>query len=476
VTMAVQTSYRIALWTSVALLVSSATSVTAAVHAKANEFSTDLRSAVALYQRRQYMGAERILSRLLHQAPNSYQANELMGLVCAAQHNPEEAERYLSKAIELEPSSPQAHMFLAANLAQLHLAAQAEQEFRKAVTLAPRSFQANHNLGEFYIRSGRLNDAIGYLIKAQQIEPSSYSNGYDLALAEIDAGKYEQARLELHQLLAIRNTPDLHSLLGTVDEQSGRYIPAAKQMELAAQMNPSEANIFAWGLELLRHQAFPPAVEIFSAGAHRYPSSARMYLGLGIAHFAETNYSEAIDSFCRAIDLNPDDPRPYFFLAKIYDIAPTETPTVSARFRRFAQVQPDNPQALYYYALSLWKASRNVPAAAQVQTVKSLLDRAVALRPRYAEPHLLLGLVFAQEKEDAAAIKQYREALVSDPSLEEAHYELGEALMRDGDTKEAQGEFAVFTKLRKQESQRQDQLRHQIPQFLISPHASAGEP
>lgn len=475
-------SPQVSFWTSVVLLILSAAPGTAAVHAKANQVRPDLRSALVLYHSRRYLGAERILTRLLHQAPDSYRANELMGLVWVAQHEPKEAERYLSKAIELEPSSPQAHMFLAENFVTLHLTLRAEEEFRKAVTLAPQSFATNHNLGTFYIRSGRLREAIPYLAQAQQITPSSYSNGYDLALAETDAGKYDQARLELCHLLAFRNTAELHSLLGTADEQSGRYVAAAKELELAAQMDPSEANIFAWGLELLRHRAYPAAVEIFSAGTHRYPSSARMYLGLGIALSApaEQKYSKAIESFCRAIDLNPHDPQPYFFLAKVYGkvchVAPTETPAVTARFRRFAQIQPDNPQALYYYALSLWEASRNVPAAAQVQRVKALLDRVLALRSSYAQPHLLLGQVFTQEKEYAAAIKQYHEALESNPNLAEAHYELGEALMRDGDTKEAEEEFAVSTKLRKQEKQWQDRLRHQIPRFLTSPQASAAKP
>ena len=68
------------------------------------------------------------------------------------------------------------------------------EQFKKAVELDPKNFKTNHNLGESYIRAGRIPQAAPFLEKAQQIDPSSYDNGYDLSLAYIQIGRLSDAR------------------------------------------------------------------------------------------------------------------------------------------------------------------------------------------------------------------------------------------------------------------------------------------
>ena len=63
-------------------------------------------------------------------------------------------------------------------------------------------------------------------------------------------------------------------ILGEVEEKSRNYLASVAQYEQAARMDPSEQNILNWGAELLLHQTFAPAVEVFKAGTQRYPQSA----------------------------------------------------------------------------------------------------------------------------------------------------------------------------------------------------------
>ncbi|HEX5483612.1 MAG TPA: tetratricopeptide repeat protein, partial [Terriglobia bacterium] len=408
-------------------------------------------AAVSLFQNHQYNQAQQILTGLLRQAPNDFQLNELMGLVCTAQNRAGQANPYLAKAVSLQPRSAEARMYLAANLVDLHQNARAESEFKQAVRLKPEDYNTNHNLGEFYIHTGRLALAIPSLAKAQQVNPSSYTNGYDLALAEIKTGKYREARESIEHLLHYQNQADLHSLLAAAEEKSGQYLEAAKEYGLAARMDPSADNIFAWGSELLLHHTLEPAVQVFKRGVELYPRSAKMEIGLGIALYSRTYYQEAIDSFCRAIDLNPDDPRPYTFLGKIYDASPLQAPAVTDRFARFARLRPRNPQALYYYALSLWKGSRTEAKPADVPKIERLFERAVALDPQFAEARLQLGILYAQQRRYDEAIAQYRQAIQSQPDLADAHYHLGEALVRTGKKAEAERQFQTFNRLHEQQ-------------------------
>jgi tetratricopeptide (TPR) repeat protein len=425
-------------------------------------------SAVSLYEAQKYDQARELLLKLLRQSPNDFEVNELMGLVWAAQGQNQRAGAYLAKAVHLQPESAEARMYLATNLLALGHSHEAEIEFKKAVALDPGNFETNHNLGEFYIQAGDLPAAIPYLHKAAQIDPTAYNNSYDLALAEIKTGHYTRAQKTLKQALRHHNEADLHSLLALTNEKTGQYLQAANEYQLAAHLDPSETHIFDWGNELLLHHTLEPAVLVFRQGVKLYPQSARLEIGLGIALYSRTHYQQAIDAFCRAIDLNPADARPYVFLGKAYDISPVQAQAVTERFARFVQMQPHNSQALYYYALCLWKGFRNQANPADLPKIKTLLMRSVAIDPAFADARLQLGILDAQLHQYPDAIEQYRQAIKLQPSLADAHYRLAEALVRSGKKDEAQKEFQIFSKLHQQQMAESEKQRREIMEFMLT--------
>src|SRR5919108_4355834 len=80
------------------------------------------------------------------------------------------------------------------NFPPQHDPARIERSLKDALHRNPESFDANHNLGEFYVRQGKLAAAIPYLEKAQQLDPKHYANSYDLALAYLQSGDLSRAR------------------------------------------------------------------------------------------------------------------------------------------------------------------------------------------------------------------------------------------------------------------------------------------
>ena len=91
---------------------------------------------------------------------------------------------------------------------------------------------------------------------------------------------------------------------------------AENQYETAAHMEPSESNLFDWGSELLVHRTLDPAVNVFQSAAEHYPNSPRLAIGLGMALYSRGNYDDAVKALLKAADLNPSDPRCYYFLVK----------------------------------------------------------------------------------------------------------------------------------------------------------------
>ena len=432
------------------------------------QLDRQFQSAVADYNSGRYAPAATTLEALLPHVPNSFEAHELLGLVYSAQHLDLRASEHLGKAVRLNPSSAPARTNWATVLMRLGKPQPAEEQFKKALALEPRNFDANHNLGEFYIQARKLSAAVPFLQHAQQINPSSYDNGYDLALACFQIGRLGEAEKVVQALLRQKDTAELHNLLAQISEKNGDFLTAANEFQIAAHMDPSESNFFDWGSELLLHRTLEPAISVFEQGISAYPQSPRLAIGLGIALYSRGNYDAAVKSLLRASDLNPSDPNCYYFLSKAYDSSPSQANEVIERFRRFAQLDPQNARASYYYALSLWKGRRMQDAGVDFPQIESLLKKSVALDPGLAEAHLQLANLYCDQKKYADSIPEYLQALAQNSQLAEAHYRLGQAYVHTGHRDLAQQQFDVYQKVRAQHQAELDRQRAAIRQFVYS--------
>jgi tetratricopeptide (TPR) repeat protein len=344
-------------------------------------------------------------------------------------------------------------------------AAKFEPGLKEAVKLSPNSFEANYNLGEFYFHTGRLLDGIPYMEKAQNLQPAHYVSGYDLALAYFETKQYPKARQQIGAMLRRGDSAELHSLLADVEEAAGEYVTAAAEYQLAARMEPSEEHIFNWGSELLAHQNFEAAVAVFNSGVGLFAKSAKLKSGLGIAFYLGGHYEEAVQALCSATDLNPSESWPYLFLGKMYNAAAANADEVRKRLARFAELQPKNAQALYYYALSLW--ARELSAQENLPKVEALLKRAAALDPAYSDAHLQLGIFYGDQRKYTEAIQEFQRAIALQPNLTTAHYHLAQAYVRTGEKGRAAQELQIFERLRKQDQMETERERGQVRQFII---------
>jgi tetratricopeptide (TPR) repeat protein len=432
------------------------------------QLDRDFQVAVAEYNSGKFREAAAGLESLVRQIPESVEVQELLGLVYSAESLDAKANPHLGIAVQLKPDSAAARSNLAANLVRLGKLEPAEEQFKKAAELEPENFDTNHNLGEFYVRAGKLPQAEPSLERAQQIDPSSYDNGYDLSLAYILTGRLADGRRVIHDLLKRKDTAELHNLLGELEEKDGQFVAAENEYEAAAHEDPSESNLFDWGSELLMHRTLGPAVDVFQKAAERYPKSQRLMIGLGMALYSRGNYDEAVKVLLKGADLDPSDARCYLFLSRAYDSSPGQADEVIQRFRRFAELQPANGKALYYYAMSLWKGKRAEDPDLDLHQIESLLKKSVTFDPKLAEGHLQLANLYSAQNKYADAIPEYVRARELNPDLADAYYRLGQAYVRTGQKDRAQEEFQTYQRLREQHLADLDRQRAEIRQFVLS--------
>jgi tetratricopeptide (TPR) repeat protein len=426
-------------------------------------------SALKAYRTQDYGTAQRQLESLVKSTPNSFEVNELLGLVYVAQGKPQEANQFLAKAVKLRPNVAAARTALATNQLALHQEDQAEIQFKKIAQLEPKSYDANHNLGEFYIQTARIADAIPFLTRAQEIDPAAYNNGYDLALALEQTGQLEKARQQLQKLISAHDSAELRGLLGEIEEKLRNYVSSAAQYEQAVHMEPSEENILNWGAELLLHQTFVAAIEVFKAGTERFPQSAQLQNGLGIAFYGAGQMDDAAHAFFRASDLLPSDPLPLSFMGKACDGTSPELSTrIRSRLQNFINHGAQSADLNYYLAVCLWKGNQIDSSPELTTQIEALLKHAITLDPNDADAYLQLGNLYAEQHRYEDAIVQYERALGINASSANIHYRLGQALARAGNGARAQEEFAVFERLRKEESDATDKAQSQIQQFVYA--------
>jgi len=348
-----------------------------------------------------------------------------------------------------------------------------ENALQAALLKNPQSFATNHELGAFYVHSQRCREAIPLLEAAYKLDPGDHANDIDLVLALRACGERSKARDHASQMLANekalgkREEADLRRTLGDLDEKMGDPLGAAREYERAAGLDSSEQNYFAWGAELLLHRAAGPATEVFGRGVRLHPDSPRMLAGLGAALYTSGLADEAAQRLCQAADLEPVNTAPYLFLGKMQEAASGPLPCAEQKLARFAQDQPENAFANYYYALALWKRNRGSENTDSLRHAEALLEKASTIDPKLDSAYVQLGNLNFARGAFPEAVAAYQKAIVTNPASSEAHYRLGLAFKRIGEEAKAQTAFEQYKQLDKTETAAIERQRRELRQFLF---------
>ena len=249
-------------------------------------------------------------------------------------------------------------------------------------------------------------------------------------------------------------------------ESEGRPLEAVEEYKRAAEMDPSEPHLFAWGAELLVHRAFEPAMEVFAKGRRLYPGSVRMLVGLGVATYSRGLNDQADRLFLEACDLAPEDPMPYLFLGRLQETEKVEPSGWTERLKRFVGLHPDQALAHYYYAVSLAKQSgqRQTNSVA----IEAELKKAIELDPRLGSTYLQLGILYSGRKDFSEAIGAFEKAIEVMPFPDEAHYRLAQVYRQTGEVEKARKETEIFNRVSQQRTEAAERERHEIQQFVYT--------
>lgn len=291
---------------------------------------------------------------------------------------------------------------------------------------------------------GAYPQALSVFEQAVQVAPDSYDAQYDLAVVRLEHFKDAHGALEPAQhALALKETGEVHDLMGDICEAQGQYVDALKHYQEAVRLDPNDDKFaFDLGAELIAHENYDAARTVFHAAQERFPRVARVFLGAGTAEFLRGKTDASVDAYLKAVQLSPDYEPAYLFLGEAFSFSEGRSSDVVSVLSRFASKKPGSFGAQFYYGAALVKDLQNGGDQVSSDQAITILRQAERLKPGDARVYYLLGELFRLRKQFAEAATEFQRSIALDPNYPEPLYKLGQVYLRMGKQDDAKAIFA----------------------------------
>jgi tetratricopeptide (TPR) repeat protein len=425
-----------------------------------------LQSAVRDYQNGNAQGAEPALKTLLHRYPRNAEVLESLGLIYAEQRQILKALPLLESACSAQPSSPTVFENLGITYLKLGRNADALRVLRQAAVLEP---DARHEamIGNALMGLKRYGEAAQAFQVVSQADPADQDTRYQWALALFQSGELVQAAQRIQSVAIGDSSAQEQALLGDIHERQGRYLEAVNDLRSAARMNPSQENVNALGLELLRHSLYDEALANYSSGLSRYPSSSRMMFGLGLSKYGTNDFTGAAGVFSGLLRAEPRNHVYLEMLERSCSLNMSDPGTSCDAIILYAKAHPNDVTAETAAAATVMQRTND---RQDLTLARTFLQRALAANSQSVEANYLMGAWYQQRLLWQESLPFLRRAVQIDPGYGKAHYRLARALFRLGDHEDGDYEIGRNAECTRKEQQKADRETTSLQLFLAAMH------
>lgn len=285
----------------------------------------------------------------------------------------------------------------------------AVNEFESALKLFPKDEEALFNLGFVYADMLQFGTAYDIFKKLININPHHVEAFNNLGLLFARQEKYGDAIFVYEK--GIEHNPDaaiLFNNLGNVYYDTGKFEKALLMFKKAAELDP----VFSERLYHLGIDSFikdgggvDDAIAILQKSVKQNVNKAKTVHDLGVAYVEHHMENKAIDSFIKALNIDPNYLSAYMNLGYIY------------------------------------QHKENYEKAVQA------FEKAVILNPQSAKIYNTMGLIYDKMEKPDMAVRMYKKAVLLDPTYANTHYILGQLYQNRGSVDKAIAEFTKHIRI-----------------------------
>ncbi len=333
------------------------------------------------------------------------------------------------------------------------------------------------HLAEILVAHGEFGEAATDLTRAAELDAQNPDLLFNLTLAQFRAGATANALASAQRCKTVRDSAELESLLGDIEETLGDNLAALKSYQSAAAIDPkNEGYQLAVAVELIRHRNFQPAKLVLENAAKSFPSSWRIQVGLGMIEYFTGARTKASEILLHAADLAP---QPEFALRYLADIELDETappdPPAIARVCAYADAHlQDTQQQLYCSSLMFRRAYAEHDAAPLRDIIRRLNSTAEAL-PKAATPRCELAKAYSWTENWDLARENAEICARMNASSAQAHYRLARIYQHFGESERAQEEMKLYTQASDRLVEENEQHENNLKTFVLTIQKEATE-
>ncbi len=431
--------------------------------------ATALSQALTAYNGGNEGAAVPELERLAAKYPDNFPANEALGLIYAGDGNFAQALPYLEHAANAKKENTIAQANLGAAYLQVGDVKAAVQVLKRAAMLDAKNGQTLSNLGHALFLDKQPQAAANAFAKASAIDPANMDVRYDWALALHESQKDASALEVLQQIPAGQRNEAVESLWGETAEKQEQFKEAADHMQAAVKLNPSEQNVYALTLELLRHWTWQPAIEIATYGVKNFPDSRRLQLAQAIALYGSKHYVDAAAAFSVLLSLDPDNESYGDLLGKSCSALGWSGAVQCDTMIDFADKHPANAQVAVYAASNILH-NADPDAKDTLDHAERLLAQAIRVDPRIAEAYYELGTLQQERSQWSESVVNLNKAVELRPAFPAVHYRLARAYAHMHQPALADKERALLLKYDQQVQDDSRAIIREVTMFLVTSH------
>jgi tetratricopeptide (TPR) repeat protein len=246
--------------------------------------------------------------------PDSWRAFYQLGYVCFRLHRIQDSAKALSRSLALNSQYAETHKILAFDLNIAGRQQLAIGELQQAIALDPNSYESHYELGRIYFELGSYPLAVEEMEKARALKPDFVRVWHNLGLAYNATGDSVKAVECFEKALELNSAQQPQS--------AWPYIDYATWYNLQ--------NDFENARKLL-----VTALQIDARFDQAFEELGKAYRGLG-------DLEQAIDSYKKAIALNPRKAEYHYALAQLYRLShrPEDALLETSRFQQLKGAAP----------------------------------------------------------------------------------------------------------------------------------------